>query len=49
MARSLNPDSINFIRQNLTLSEEGSAGATFRKVIGEYAATGKPYYRPLDL
>ena len=26
MARELNPDSVNFIRQNLTLTEEGSAG-----------------------
>jgi hypothetical protein len=26
LARSLNPDSINFIRQNLTLTEEGLAG-----------------------
>lgn len=45
----LNPESINFIRQNLTLSEEGSAGETFMKLMGEYAKEGKPYYRPLDL
>ncbi len=49
MAQALNPDSINFIRQNLTLSEEGSAGATFMQVMGEYMAQGKDYYRPLDL
>lgn len=49
MAQALNPESINFIRQNLTLSEEGSAGETFLKVIGEYAKEGKDYYRPLDL
>lgn len=49
IAQSLNPDSINFVRQNLTLSEEGSAGETFRKLIGEYAQQGKAYYRPLDL
>ncbi len=49
LAQSLNPDSINFIRQNLTLSEEGSAGETFMKVIGEYASQGKDYYRPLDI
>ncbi len=49
MARDLNPDSINFIRQNLTLSEEGSAGETFRQVMGEYVNQGKDYYRPLDL
>jgi len=49
MARSLNPDSINFIRQDLTLTEEGSAGETFLKVMGEYASQGKDYYRPLDL
>jgi hypothetical protein len=49
MARELNPDSINFIRQNLTLTEEGSAGATFREVMGSYISEGKPWYRPLDL
>ena len=49
MARELNPDSINFIRQNLTLTEEGSAGETFMKVMGEYVSSGKDYYRPLDL
>lgn len=49
MARMLNPDSINFIRQNLTLTEEGSAGETFRKVVMDYANQGKDYYRPLDL
>lgn len=49
LAQELNPDSINFIRQNLTLSEEGSAGATFRKVMGEYVSSGKNWYRPLDL
>ena len=49
MARELNPDSINFIRQNLTLSEEGSAGETFMKVMGEYVAAGREYYRPLDI
>lgn len=49
MAQELNPESINFIRQNLTLSEEGSAGETFLQVIGEYAKEGKDYYRPLDL
>jgi len=49
LAQSLNPDSINFIRQNLTLTEEGSAGETFMKVVGEYASQGKDYYRPLDI
>ncbi len=49
LARSLNPDSINFCRQNLTLSEEGSGGETFRKLRGEYIAQGKDYYRPLEL
>ena len=48
MAQELNPDSINFIRQNLTLTEEGSAGETFMKVMGEYVAAGREYYRPLD-
>jgi hypothetical protein len=49
MAQALNPDSINFIRQDLTLTEEGSAGETFRKLMGDYASQGKPYYRPLDI
>ncbi len=49
LARSLNPDSINFFRQNLTLTEEGSGGETFRQKMGEYAAQGKAYYRPLDI
>jgi len=49
MARSLNPDSVNFIRQNLTLTDEGSAGETFRTMRGEYISQGKDYYRPLDI
>jgi len=49
LARSLNPDSINFIRQNLTLTEEGSGGETFRQLMGEYISQGKPFYRPLDI
>ena len=49
MARTLNPDSVNFIRQNLTLTEEGSAGETFRTMMGEYVGAGKEYYRPMDL
>lgn len=48
IARDLNPDSINFIRQNLTLTEEGSAGETFMNLMGEYMAQGKDFYRPLD-
>lgn len=48
MARELNPDSVNFIRQNLTLTEEGSAGETFQQMMGEYMMQGKDYYRPLD-
>ena len=49
MARELNPDSVNFIRQDLTLSEEGSAGPTFIKMRDEYINGGKDYYRPLDI
>lgn len=49
MAISLNPDSINFFRQNLTLSEEGSAGESFLKLRAEYIESGKDYYRPLDI
>jgi hypothetical protein len=49
MARELNPDSVNFIRQHLTLTEEGSAGETFMTLMGEYVSSGKDYYRPLDI
>ncbi len=49
MARDLNPDSVNFIRQNLTLTEEGSAGEQFRTRMGEYVSSGKDYYRPLEI
>ncbi len=49
LARTLNPDSVNFIRQDLTLTEEGSAGETFLKMRGEYESQGKDYYRPLDI
>lgn len=49
MAQELNPDSVNYFRQDLTLTAEGSAGETFMKKRGEYIATGKDYYRPLDL
>ena len=49
MARELNPDSVNFIRQDLTLTEEGSAGETFQKMMGEYVSQGRDYYRPLDI
>ena len=49
MAQALNPDSINFIRQSLTLTEEGSGGETFMNLMGEYVSSGKEFYRPLDL
>jgi len=49
MAQSLNPDSINFIRQNLTLTEEGSGGETFMKLMEQYVSQGKDFYRPLDI
>jgi hypothetical protein len=49
MARELNPDSVNFIRQHLTLTEEGSAGETFREMMGQYISQGRDYYRPLDI
>jgi len=49
MARSLNTGSVNFIRQDLTLSEEGSAGERFQKMRQDFIDQGKDYYRPLDL
>lgn len=48
-ARNLNPDSINFFRQDLTLSSEGSAGESFMNYVKDYVGQGKHYYRPLDL
>ena len=48
-ARTLHPKSVNFFRQNLTLTEEGSAGESFRDFREAYVASGTPYYRPLDL
>lgn len=49
LARDLHPDSVNFFRQDLTLTEEGSAGERFMKRRMEYERDGKDYYRPLDL
>lgn len=49
MAKTLNPDSVNYIRQNLTLSAEGSAGASFMSMMKDYISSGKNYYRPLDM
>lgn len=49
LAQELNPESINYFRQNLTLSEEGSAGASFRARREAYIREGKDYYRPLDI
>jgi len=49
LTQTLNPESINFFRQNLTLSEEGSAGQSFMERRGEYESQKKDYYRPLDM
>ena len=49
MAAQLNQDSVNFIRQNLTLSEEGSAGEQFRAMRDNFERTGKDYYRPINI
>jgi hypothetical protein len=49
LAKELNPDSVNFIRQDLTLSAEGSAGQSFFSMIKERSDRGLDYYRPLDL
>jgi hypothetical protein len=47
-ARSLNPTNVNFFRQNLTLSEEGSARQAYREFREQLDESGTPYYRPLD-
>jgi hypothetical protein len=49
LARELNPESINYFRQHLTLTEEGSGGESFRTRMGEYMSQGKGFYRPLDI
>lgn len=49
LTQTLNPESINFFRQNLTLSKEGSAGQAFMERRGEYESQKKDYYRPLDM
>ena len=49
LAAKLNPDSVNFIRQNLTLSEEGSAGEQFRAMRDNFERVGKDYYRPINI
>jgi hypothetical protein len=49
LAQSLNPDSVNFIRQDMTLTTEGSGGESFFKLVGEFASQGKEMSRPLDL
>ena len=49
LAQSLNPDSVNFIRQDMTLTAEGSGGESFFKLVGEFARRGKQMSRPLDL
>jgi hypothetical protein len=49
LAAKLNPDSVNFIRQNLTLSEEGSAGEQFRAMRDNFERAGKDYYRPINI
>ena len=49
LAQSLNPDSVNFIRQDMTLTTEGSGGESFFKLVGEFASQGKAMSRPLNL
>lgn len=49
MARELNPDNINYMRQDLSFTEEGSSGATFRAKREEFQERGKDYYDDLEL
>lgn len=49
LAQSLNPDSVNFIRQDMTLTAEGSGGDSFFKLVSDFASQGKLMSRPLDL
>jgi len=48
-ARASDPDNVNFFRQDLTLSEEGSAGERFLKFRSDFQEAGKDYYGPLGV
>ncbi len=49
MAQELSPDNINYFRQDLSFTAEGSSGATFAAKTAALAAEGKDYYAPLEL
>ena len=48
-AQKLDPDNINYFRQDLSFTEEGSMGPTFRRKVQELRDQGKDYYAPLEL
>ena len=49
MAQELNPDSWNYFREELSYTEEGSMGESFRNKRREWQQQGKSYYAPLGL
>ncbi|GAB1263293.1 hypothetical protein [Aurantivibrio infirmus] len=49
IAQELSPDNINYFREELSYTEEGSMGETYRKKRVEMREAGKDYYRPLEL
>ncbi len=49
IARELHPESVNYFRQDLTLTEEGSAGARFMAFRDTFVTEGRDYYRPMNL
>jgi len=49
MAQQLSPDNINYFRQELSFTEEGSMGASFREKRVQMREEGKNYYAPLEL
>lgn len=48
-AQTLDPDNINYFRQDLSFTDEGSMGPTFRRKVQEFRDRGKDYYEPLEL
>lgn len=49
MAQGLSPDNINYFRQDLFFTEEGSFGKTYMDKRKEIIDSGKTYYTPLEL
>lgn len=49
MAQELSPNNINYFRQELSFTEEGSGGFSFLKKVVAMVFKGHDYYQPLEL